>query len=351
MPQITEQELKKQVASGAWASFYLLTGEEKLLIKRTAQRLIHKACGDLFPEFNRNEFSSDTPVERIADAAAALPFMAERKCVAVADFNVEEKSQQDLDRLYELLDDLPETTVLVFYYPTLETSQRSSKWKKLLDKARKAGVVVPFPRREGAELRKTLVRAAEQQGCVLARQAADRLLDYAGNDLHLLLNEIDKLCGYALGQGQQEVTPAMVEELTPKSTETTVFMMVNALVAGTYEKAYSLLDLLFYQNEEPIAILGAMASSYIDMFRVKAALESGLTSQAPADYSPDYKGKGFRLRNAERSARRLSMETLQACLDLLLEADLALKGSRLAPRLVLETLVAKLLLAVQKEAA
>ena len=38
---------------------------------------------------------------------------------------------------------------------------------------------------------------------------------------------------------------------------------------------------------------------------------------------------------------------IKRCLDLLLEADLSLKGSRLEPRLVLETLVARLLLVTE----
>lgn len=138
----------------------------------------------------------------------------------------------------------------------------------------------------------------------------------------------------------------MVEELTPKSTETTVFLMVNALVAGEYQRAYGLLNALFYQNEDPIAVLGAMASTYVDMYRVRAALESGLTSAAPAEYG-DYKNRQFRLRSGERWAKKMTTAQIKRCLDLLLEADLALKGSRLEPRLVLETLVARLLLVTE----
>lgn len=348
MPLITEQDLKKHITAGTFAPLYLLSGDEKLTLKRAARRLIEKASDDPFPQFNRALFTNDTSVENIAAAVEALPFMAGHKCVAVSDFDPETKPADELDRLYALLDDLPDTTSLVFHYPTLDTrAQKSSKWKKFLDKAGKAGYTVDFPRLDASELRRLLAREAERQGCILPRQSWEKLFSYVGNDLHLLRAEVDKLCAYALGQGQTEITPALVEEVTPKSAETTVFMMVNALVAGQYEKAYSLLDLLFYQNEEPIAVLGAMAASYIDMYRVKAALESGLTSAAPAEYSPDYKNRGFRLRNAERSARGLSQATLKQCLDLLLEADLALKGSRLEARLVLERLISRLLLAVQ----
>lgn len=348
MPEITEQDLKKQLAAGEPASLYLLWGEEKFLLKRTALRLIDRLSGENFPEFNRGEFSGEAAVERFADAALALPFMAGHKCVAVSDFNVDEKPQSELDLLYELLDSLPETTSLVVWYPTLDLAQKNSaRWRNLLKAANKVGCTLRFPRREFSELRRLLNKEAEKQGCVLPKPSADRLLDYVGADIKSLLAELEKLCAYALGSGGREITPRMVEELTPKSTETTVFLMVNALVAGEYEKAYGFLDALFYQNEDPIQVLGALSSTYVDMYRVKAALESGLTNTAPEEYG-DYKNRTFRLRNAERSARRMTSGDIQACLGLLLEADMALKGSRLDSRLVLETLVSRLLLAAQR---
>lgn len=349
MPSITEQDLKKQIASGAFAPLYLLSGDEKLTLKRAAQRLINKSSGESFPEFNRALFTNDSDIESIATAVEALPFMAGHKCAAVSDFDPETKPSEELDMLWDLLDDLPDSTSLIFWYPTLDIpAKKSSKWKKFLDKASKAGCTVDFPRLGAADLYRMLKKEAERQGCELSRKSWDKLFDYAGSDLHTLRSETEKLCSYALGLGRTEITPDMVEALTPRSTETTVFIMVRALVSGRYDEAYSQLDLLFYRGEEPIAILGAMAASYIDMYRVKSALESGLTSAAPAEYAPEYKGRSsFRLQNAERSSKKLSLPCIRQCLDLLLEADLSLKGSRLEPRLVLEGLISRLLLAVQ----
>lgn len=347
MPEITEQDLKKQISAGQPAPLYLLWGEEKHLLGRTARRLVRRLGGEDFPAFNRSEFSAEAAMENIADAVLALPFMAERKCVAVSDWNLDEKPQAQLDLLYELLGALPETTSLVLWYPTLDWSEKkSARWKKLLQTANQAGCTLAFARREPGELRRLLAREAEKQGCALPRPSAEKLLEYVGPDLKPLLSELEKLCAFALGGGGGEITPQMVEELTPKSTETTVFLMVNALVAGEYQRAYGLLNALFYQNEDPIAVLGAMASTYVDMYRVRAALESGLTSAAPAEYG-DYKNRQFRLRSGERWAKKMTTAQIKRCLDLLLEADLALKGSRLEPRLVLETLVARLLLATE----
>ncbi len=349
MPAITEQDLNKQIAAGAFGPLYLLSGDEKLTLKRAARKLIEKSSGEGFPEFNRGIFTNDSDIEGILAAVEALPFMAEHKCAAVSDFDPESKSSEDLERLLSLMEDLPDTATLVFWYPTLDIpAKRSSKWKKFLDAAGKVGHTVDFPRLGSADLRRLIKKEAERQGCELTPKSWEKLFGYVGSDLHTLRSETEKLCAYALGQGLTEITPDMVDELTPKSTETTVFIMVRALTSGRYEEAYRQLDLLFYRGDEPIAILGAMAASYIDMYRVKAALESGLTGAAPAEYAPEYKGRGsFRLQNAERSSKKLTLLGLRKCLDLLLEADLSLKGSRLEPRLVLEGLISRLLLAVQ----
>ena len=55
----------------------------------------------------------------------------------------------------------------------------------------------------------------------------------------------------------------------------------------------------------------------------------------------------FRLRNAQQNVRGLPQQVLHQSVHLLLEADLALKSSRLDGRILLEELVAKLLLAAQ----
>lgn len=349
MPQLGETELKKQLASGELSSLYLIGGEEKYLVKRSAGRILKKAAGEPFPEFNRNEFESGAAVDSIADAALALPFFAEHKYVFVSDFNVEEKDAVELQKLYELLESVPETTTLVLWYPTLEfDGKKSAKWKKLLKTAEDKGSLLLCGRRTVQELQKLLLREAEKAGCVLSRRDADRILEYAGHDVTQLLNEMEKLCSYALGQGGGEITAGMIEELVPKTTETTVFLMSDALVAGNYERAYSLLDTLLYQSEEPIMILGALSSAYVDLYRVKTAAAGGLTYSDAAAYG-EYRGKEFRLRNADRSARNITSEALRQSLSLLLEADSALKGSRLEGRIVLEKLIARLLLAARGE--
>ena len=307
MGAINETELKRQLSQGQLSSLYVVRGEEKYLVSRWARRILKAAGGDSFPEFNRNELGSSATVDAIADAAEALPFFSGHKCVSVPDWDPELQDATELSKLQELLENLPETTTLVFWYPTQEPDGRKAKVKNLWKWASQYGQVLECRRRDPSELRKVLLREAEKAGCSLSRENAGKILEYAGLDLHLLLSEMQKLCAYALGTAGEnpasppEITAAMIETLVPKTAEATAFLLANALAAGNFEGAYRHLDTLLTQNQEPIAILGALSSVYVDMYRVKAALESGKPATAPAEYG-GLQGPG--VPPAQRGAQR-----------------------------------------------
>jgi DNA polymerase III, delta subunit len=345
MPDISEAQLKKALDQNEIARLYFLHGAEKHLLKRAANRLMKKAHAEQFTEFNFNEFKDIAEVDSISDAVEALPLMAERKCVAVSDYNIETKNQREIDKLYELISNLPESTVLIFYYPTLELDVKySAKWKKFLKAVQKEGVSAEFGYKTTSDLSRLMIHQAEKRGCSLSRQNAAKLIEYAGNDLKTLLSEMEKLCAFADGN---EITFEIIDKLVTKNMETTVFMLSAALVLGEYEKAHRLMDLLFYQREEPVAVLAVLSSSYVDMYRVRAALESGKSFKAPAEYG-EYRGKEFRLSKAEKSLKRLSSKALKKSIEVLLETDKALKSSKTDARILMDAMIAKLLLAVRE---
>ena len=191
MPTVDESGLRKRIGAVELSCLFVVAGEEKYLVKRLAQQLIKRAAGDAFPEFNNQSFTNDSSLDSVGDAAQALPFFAQRKCVSVADFDVEAKSPQELEKLYELWELAPESTTLVFWYPTLDfDGKRSSKWRKFLKQAEERGTVALCARRGQGDLLRFVAREAEKAGCALPRQAAQKLLDYAGQDLTTLQNEV-----------------------------------------------------------------------------------------------------------------------------------------------------------------
>lgn len=347
MPEITEAELKKQIEKSAFSSLYFLHGEEKYLVRYYAHKLMDKAKETAFEDFNFQRFEGDTAsVDEIAAAVEALPFMAERKCVAISDLNVESLRAQEFDKLTELISNIPDTTVLVIYLPSVMIDYKTDKkWKKFITLAAQKGNCIQLKKRTNTELEKLLCAAAAKRGCELSRTDAGRIIAYSGNDLQTLYNELEKLCSYV---GQGEITPPIIDQLVTKNLEARVYDLSKAILAGQYDKAYGILDLLFYQNEEPVSILAVLSSAYLDLYRVRTSIQSGYGVLEPAKYF-DYTRKEFRLTNAERDSKRLTTAMLRESLQTLLSADISLKSARGDRRVTMEKLIAQLLLIAEKE--
>ncbi|HEX3039271.1 MAG TPA: DNA polymerase III subunit delta [Caproiciproducens sp.] len=347
MPEITEADLKKQIEKSAFSSLYFLHGEEKYLVGYYARKLIDKAKGTAFEDFNFQRFEGGAAsMDEIAAAAEALPFMAERKCVAVSDLDAESLRAQEFDKLIELISNIPDTTVLVIYLPSVTIDYKADKkWKKFITLAEQKGNSIQLKKRTNADLEKLLCAGAAKRGCELSRVDAGRVIAYSGNDLQTLYNELEKLCSYV---GKREITPQIIDRLVTKNLEARVYDLSKAILAGQYDKAYGILDLLFYQNEEPVTVLAVLSSAYLDMYRVRTSIQGGYGVLESAKYF-DYTRKEFRLTNAERDSKRLTTAMLRESLQTLLSADVSLKSARGDRRVTMEKLIAQLLLIAEKE--
>lgn len=347
MPEINETELKKQTDRSEFARFYFLYGEEKYLVDYYARRLIAKAGAQGPQDFNLQRFAgADAGIDAIAEAVEALPVLAERKCVAVSDLDMNTLRGAEPEKLWQLLEDLPETCVFVIYLPTLDFDEKRDKnWKKFLTKANAAGNTIPIRRRSENQLVRMMCAGAEKRGCELPDRNASRMLSLCGADLSTAVNELEKLCSFT---ESGEITAQTVDRLTTRNLEARVFDLSKAILSGSSDRAYSILGQLFYQNEEPVAVLSVLSGAYLDLYRVKISLLSGYSCMEPAKHF-DYARKEFRLTNAERDAKRYSVPMLRQSLNALLRTDIALKSARGDRKLAMEKLIAELIWAAEKE--
>lgn len=339
---ITESELKKQLKEGGLKRVYFLYGEETYLSGHYASQIAAKAVGkDDLAEFNLQKFDGrKCTAEELEDAAEALPLMADAKCVVVRDYDAAAGGMANQERLLRLVSDPPEACVMVFWQDAVEADvKKNAKWKAFAAAVEKCGVCVEFPRKSTADIVKLLCSGASRRNCRLLPENARLLVEQCGDDLNLLLNELDKLCALA---GEGEITREMIESAGSKNLEASVFDLSKAILQNHYARAYAILHRLLSQKEEPVNILAVLSTAYADLYRAKVAAAAGKQADTlTADFQ--YRGREFRLRNAARDASRLSMDVLRSSLDTLAQADLRLKSSRVDKRVVLEQTAAKLI--------
>ena len=340
MAQITEEVFRQQLKNGDLAPMYVIYGAESALVVRYATQLEEKAAPADFPEFNLHRLDADASVDMIAEAVETLPMMSDRTCVVVSNYDPDAQNAAETAKMEQLLADLPPHCTLIFREASVAANgKKASKWKGFLKAAATAGAVLELPRRTEAELLRYLSAFAQKRDCSMDTATAKYLLAQCGRNWELLQNEMEKLCAWTKNG---PITREAIDTVSVTVSDTAGYRMANALIMGDNDSAFRQLDQLLFQREEPVMLLGALSSAYVDLYRARAAIDSGEPPMALVKVF-DYKGLDFKMKNAARDCKRYSLARLRRCLDVLAEADAALKGSHTDPRVVLEKCMAQLI--------
>lgn len=340
MAKLDEAGLKAQIKNADYSNAYLIYGEESYLKEFYISQLKKKIVDPAFESFNLHQYDGkDTDMDDILKDAQMLPMMSEYNFVLVRDYPIE-KSKNDLKLLKEFLEDVPESTIFVFYYAAKEPDLKSSSFKSLEKYFNNAGAVVRLDKRSESEVAKLLVSGAKKRGAVLDINNAKYLISVSGNDMKNLLNELDKLSYFVNGG---EITREIIDNMATKCLQARVYDLSKAVVGGDFDSAYSVLDTLFSMKEDPIKLNSIVIGVYVDMYRVKCAKTAGHSYDDVAKHF-NYKGREFALRNASRDCAALSENQLRKSLDVIMDTDLKLKSTSTDKKLLLEEMIVKLIM-------
>lgn len=339
---MTETQLKEIIKNGS-ATLYVLYGAEGYLVEQYARMIARETVEEGFDAFNLQRFDGqEVSVEELEDAVEALPLMTDRKCVLVRDYN---PCGDDTDRLLRMLEQMPDSCVLVFWQMTVQPDKRKNAWKDFLKIAEQKGVAMNFEHKDVNDTAKMLAGGAKRRGCALDVADARYLTEQVGNDLNLLIHELDKLCALA-GEGGT-ITKAMIDTACPKNLEVQVFDLSKFILRGQRQQVFDLLYTLRVQRAEPIAVLGTLSNAFSDLYRGKVATASGMSAESLASHFKSYQKKEWKLKNAARDSGRIPVNTLRQCLDILAETDTTLKLRSGDEWVLLEQTLARLMEALR----
>ena len=340
MPFLDDAGLRQNLKQNILFPVYLLYGKERFLLEQALDSLIAQIVPPAARAWAFQKFDGAA-----LDAAAlkiscdALPMLAERKCVLLTDPNLEKMAKADFDVIRELIDNPNPTTVLILSFTGLDLNPKTARTKGLLSAIAKVGAVVEFAAKTQSELARIVRTQAEKSGVTISQANIVYLISRCGDGLEVLLKELSKLLSY---RTEGEITRQDIDLLTVQSLEASAFDLSRAMLRNDFNRAFSLLQELFAMRVEPLAILGALNTSFVDLYRAKTAL---LAEKKERDLVElfGYRGREFRVRNALRDAPRYSIKVLRGCVLALAEADEQIKATRADGRMVLEQTTAKIL--------
>lgn len=336
--KFNEEAFWENIQSGKYLPAYLVKGSEWYQKKKYTDILRDRVVPDGLKTFNEHRFDGSAGMEEIIMAAEQLPVMCDKTCVIVHDYDFSSISDGDSKQLIEYLENPSDMSVLIFWQDSNPFSSKGKKQKDILKAFEEAGAVADLNGRSENDLIRFIEKGCKRRGRKIDRKVAGYLLSSTNRDMMNLENEMDKVCSFSDGN----ITEEDIDAVVIKTLEATSFQMVNALLSGRPERCLTDLSVLFEQRTEPSMILGALISNYSDMYRVKVAKECRVRPAELKKLFPNTYKKDFRITKAEQNSRRFTKASLRESLELLSEADRALKRSTEDPSVVMEKLMVEL---------
>lgn len=308
--------LKEQIQKGQIGRLYLFYGEERFLIQLYEQR-IKKAL--LLPEdemMNLDVMQSPQDPLQVQSSIETLPFMAERRLVIIKESGAFELKPGKLGELAELIQDVPESTTVVWI------ESKVDKRSKFYKAVQKHGYIVEFKRLGESELLTWIGQELKRKGIQMDRNTASYFLSLTGNDMVRIQMELEKLSSYVKERGV--ITREDVDSIVSVTIENSIFKLTDHLGNQQPAAAYRIYRQLLEDNEPVQRIFFMMIRQFRLLY--KASLMQGADRNAVAK---ELGVPSFAAGNYQNQARRFGEKRLKELLNKLLDLDVATKTGEL----------------------
>lgn len=308
-------KIVNEIKSGIIKPVYFFMGEEPYYIDKLTEYIEDNILSEDDKGFNQMVlYGKDVTIEEVVANAKRYPMMAERQVVIV-------KEAQELSRTIEKLESYAEnpqpTTVLVFAYKYKTLDKR----KKLIKNVIKNGVVFESKKMYENQVADWIKRVLSGKGYGIEPKAAAMLVEFLGNDLSRISNELDKLA-IILPKGHT-ISPKDVEDNIGISKDYNIFELRKAIGERDQLKAYKIAN-YFAQNPKDNPLV--MTTGLIFGFFSQLLQYHGLKDKSPGNVSKVLRVNPYFLKDYDIALRNYPMKKVSAIVAALRDIDVKSKG-------------------------
>jgi DNA polymerase-3 subunit delta len=321
-------------ASPKRQSVYALAGDEDFLKRLARERIIALTLGDADPEFAVSVFAGEKlDFSTVRNELDTRPFLAPYRVVVVE--NADPFVTEHRHALEQYAAKPSPVGVLVL---DVKTFPETTKLAKALPDAAKIACKAPPP----YKLAPWCVEWAKTQyKKKLAPDAAELLVELVGSGMGLLDQELAKLA-VAVG-AKPAIAAEDVEKFVGRSKAADVFRILDAVGDGKPGEALSILEDLFAEGEDPMAILGPLTAQLRKLAMVWRLHGREKQALGPAMDAAGVPRWPKARESTERQLKHLGGRRLEKLIEWLAEVNLGLKGGNALPeRVQVERLVVML---------
>lgn len=313
MPLDKVKTILADIKNGKTKPVYFLMGEEPYYIDAISKYIEQNVLSEAEKGFNQMVlYGRDVSVDDIIANAKRYPMMAEKQVVIV-------KEAQDLSRTMEnllsyVLNPQPTTVLVLCYkYKTLD------KRKKLAKAVAEKGLLFESKKMYDDKVPDWIRRVLAGRGYTITPKASQMLVEFLGNDLGRISNELEKL-QLIIKPGDQ-ITPQLIEENIGISKDFNNFELQNAIGERDIRKAFAIVQ-YFSQNPKsnPMPMTIALLYGFFSKLLKYHALSNKGDAAKTLGVHP------FFLKDYHTAARNYPMKKVSANIAIIREIDMKSKG-------------------------
>jgi DNA polymerase-3 subunit delta len=314
---------------------YFLTGDEPYYIDQISDYIQENLLGEAEKAFNQTIlYGKDVDAIGVMNAAKRFPMMSPLQVVIV-------KEAQEMDKIDDLVhyvENPLQSTVLVLNYKYKTPDKRKKVFKSLLNKS----VCLESKKLYDNQVLAWISGYVSSKNISIEPKAAALLVEFLGNDLSKISNEIDKLI-ISLGEGKSQITSALIERNIGISKDFNNFELQNAVGKRDVLSANRIIN-YFAENQKnhplvlTINILYTFFSKLMIYHWTKDKSKDNLIEQLGV--------RSFFLKDYLEAARNYNASQVIYIIGLLREYDLkskGYKGTAIPPGELLKELIFKIL--------
>lgn len=308
-------KIVSDIKNGHIKPVYFLMGEEPYYIDKISEFIENNVLSEEEKGFNQMVlYGRDVAIEEISDNAKRFPMMAERQVVIV-------KEAQDLSRTIEKLISYVEnpqlSTILVICYKYKTIDKR----RKLYKAIQKNGLIYDSKKLYENQVADWIRRVLAGKNYKIDTKAALMLVEFLGNDLSKINNELEKLM--VILPINSTISPKDIEENIGISKDYNNFELRKSIGERNVLSSNKIIN-YFSQNQKANPIV--VTISLLNSFFTQILIYHSLKDKSKNSVARALKVNPYFVSDYATASKNYPMRKVSQVIALLREADVKSKG-------------------------
>jgi len=273
------------------------------------------------------DFKKDS-FEDFRDAFRSFTMFAEKKLMILKNVFSNSSIAKNFE---DFLDKLSDSTDVILFY-----EEKVDEEDPLFLLLKKSGKSQNFKLLKGRSLKNWVKREFKRYSVKIDESAINLLLDFVGNNLWQMVNEVKKMVNY---KNKKEIKTKDVRILVRPKIEIDIFRTIDAIATKNKKRAIFSIKKHLEKGDSPSYILAMINFQFRNLLIIRDLINRGKSLTAiskEANLHPYVIKKSYAL------AKKFQFDELKKIHQKIFKADLSIKTGKISPQAALDLLITEI---------